>query len=84
MSITNEMLDELHILMMFDLATTQAGIKVHSDAVPELKAAAQRLFEKGLLSQIDGGYLTSLGYEAAQHIQKGVQILDSESLKAGS
>lgn len=75
MSINTDMLDELNILMMFDLTTTQAGIKVHSDATPGAIAAAERLFQKGLLTQADGGYLTSLGYEAAQHVQSGVQIL---------
>jgi len=71
------MLDEMNILMMFDVSTTLAGIKVHSDATPNAIAAAQRLFAKGLLTQADGGYLTTLGYEAAQHLQKSVQILGS-------
>lgn len=77
MTITVDMLDEMNILMMFDVSTTLAGIKVHSDATPNAIAAAQRLFAKGLLTQADGGYLTTLGYEAAQHLQKSVQILGS-------
>lgn len=77
MPITVDMLDEMNILMMFDVSTTLAGIKVHSDATPDAIAAAQRLFEKGLLTQADGGYLTTLGYEAAQHLQSSVQILSS-------
>lgn len=80
MPMTTEILDELNILMMFDLTTTQAGIKVHSDAAPQVIAAAQRLFAKGLLTQEDGGYLTSLGYDAAQHVQSGVLILDTANL----
>lgn len=75
MPITADMLDELNVLMKFDLSTTLAGIKVHSDATPKTIAASQRLFEKGLLTQADGGYLTSLGYEAAQHVQSAVMIL---------
>lgn len=75
MLIPPEMLEELNILMMFDLTTTLAGIKVHSNATPEAIAAAGRLFEKGLLTQVDGGYLTTLGHEAAQHAQSAVQIL---------
>lgn len=81
MSVTNQLADELNILMMFDLSTTQAGIKVHSDAPAPAIAAAQRLFNKGLLTQADGGYLTSLGYDAAQHAQLVVQILSSEKLQ---
>lgn len=75
MKITADMHDEMSLLMKFDLSTTQAGIKVHSGATPEAIAASQRLFEKGLLTQADGGYLTSLGYEAAQHVQSAVLIL---------
>ncbi len=75
MPINTDLRDEMNVLMMFDLSTTQAGIKVHSDASPAVIAAAKRLFGKGLLTQEDGGYLTSLGYEVAQHTQAAVQIL---------
>lgn len=75
MLIPPEMLEELNILMMFDLTTTLAGIKVHSNATPEAIAAAERLFNKGLLTQVDGGYLTTLGHEAAQHAQSAIQLL---------
>lgn len=75
MTISTDTIDELAILMMFDLSTTQVGIKIHSDATEPTKLAANRLFEKGLLTQADGGYLTNLGYEAAQHAQSAVRIL---------
>ncbi len=55
MSISTDMLDEMNVLMKFDLSTTLAGIKVHSDATPATIAASQRLFAKGLLTQADGG-----------------------------
>ena len=45
------------------------------DAAPEIVAAAQRLFDKGLIDQADGGYLTSLGLDAAEHVQNVLQIL---------
>lgn len=77
MLLTVDMLDEMNILMMFDLTTTQVGIKVHSDAAPDAIAAAQRLYNKGLLTQPDGGYLTTLGYETAQHVQGTALILQS-------
>ena len=38
-------------------------------------AAAERLHAKGLLTQPDGGYLTSLGLDAAEHSQTLLTIL---------
>lgn len=73
-----ELMQELDILCRFDLDTTQHGIKVHSDAQPELIAAAERLYHKGLLTQDDGGYLTGLGRDAALHAQTLLQILSAE------
>ena len=72
-----ELVAELNLLNQFDLSTTQTGIKIHHDASPEVIAAAQRLFNKGLISQVDGGYLTDLGYQAAEHSQSLVSILTS-------
>lgn len=71
-----ELLDELHILALFNLATTQEGVKVHQhSAAANLVAATQRLFHKGLVTQEDGGYLTSLGLDAAEHAQALLTIL---------
>ena len=75
MAFTAELKDELEILALFNLSTTQEGIKVHSDARPELVAAAQRLHNKGLTTQTDGGYLTGLGHDAAEHAQALLAIL---------
>lgn len=75
MAFTPELKEELEILAMFNLETTQEGIKVHSDARPELVAATQRLHQKGLVSQEDGGYLTGLGHDAAEHVQNLLTIL---------
>lgn len=66
---------ELNILAQFNLHSTQEGIKVHSSAGPEAIAATQRLFDKGLVSQTDGGYLTGLGLTAAEHAQNLLQIV---------
>ena len=70
-----QLMDELNLLARFNLASTQQGLKIHSSAEPPVIAAAQRLFDKGLLSQADGGYLTSLGNTAAEHAQKLLHIL---------
>ncbi|HEY7884237.1 MAG TPA: TIGR02647 family protein [Cellvibrionaceae bacterium] len=79
MSISSALINELVVLRSFDVSGTQIGIKVHSDAAPELVAAAQRLYEKQLITQPDGGYLTALGFEAAVHAQQALQILTSST-----
>jgi len=75
MLFTSETIEELNLLAHYNLDTNQEGIKVHSSATPEAISAAQRLFEKQLISQIDGGYLTNLGRTAAEHAQAMLQIL---------
>lgn len=78
MHCTQEMVTEINILSLYNLDTNQEGIKVHSSAKPEAIAATQRLFDKGLVSQADGGYLTILGITAAEHAQSLIQILRSD------
>lgn len=67
--------EELNILARFNLETTLEGLKIHSSAEPAVIAAAQRLFDKGLTTQPDGGYLTELGRKAALHAQDLLSIL---------
>lgn len=76
MDITPELVEELHILTLFDLSSTQSGIKVHHTAESDAIAATRRLYQKGLLSRPDGGYLTGLGLDAAEHAQNLLTILD--------
>jgi len=75
MPCTKEMVEEINILSLYNLNTNQEGIKVHSSAKSEVIAATKRLFDKGLVSQADGGYLTILGITAAEHAQNLIQIL---------
>ncbi|MFC6672367.1 TIGR02647 family protein [Marinobacterium aestuariivivens] len=77
MPYTPEMVEELDMLSRFNLATTQQGLKVHHDADPALVAATRRLYDKGLITQVDGGYLTDLGRDAAEHAQAALTILKS-------
>ena len=77
MQLTDELVAEIKFLSLFNLASHQEGVKVHGNADPELIAAAKRLFDKGLVSQSDGGYLTDLGVEAAEQAQKMLTILQS-------
>lgn len=77
MTMKQELVDEIEVLLRYNLDTTQEGIKVHHDAKTELIAATKRLFDKGLVTQHDGGYLTDLGHEAAEHTHAALRILTS-------
>ena len=66
---TTQLMDEVHLLSQFDLHSMQKGIKVHADAATDVRSACQRLHEKGLIDQVDGGYLTHRGVETARHAQ---------------
>lgn len=78
MPITTELVEELKILSLYNLGTTQEGIKIHKTAEPAAIAAAQRLHRKGLITQADGGYLTGLGLDAAMNVQAALTILNTE------
>ncbi len=68
---------EIKVLNLFNLDTSQAGIKAHKDADSDTLNAIQRLYQKGLITQPDGGYLTDLGRHCAEHIQQALRILAS-------
>jgi uncharacterized protein (TIGR02647 family) len=75
MSLTPDLLDELELLNMFSLNTTQQGIKIHHDATPAKIAAGKRLFAKGMITLPDGGYLTPLGQQTSEHAHALVAML---------
>lgn len=78
MPFSSDHIDELNLLAMFGLSSAQEGIKVHQhSAAPEMVTAAERLHQKGLITQKDGGYLTSLGSETAEHAQRVLSVLSS-------
>lgn len=72
---TPDLVDELNTLIRFDLSCNQHGVKVHKTADAAVIAATSRLYGKGLLTQVDGGYLTSLGRNAAEHAQAALALL---------
>lgn len=76
MALTSNVTEEMNLLMQFDTSTTNTGIKVHSSAREEVISACQRLFDKGLIDQRDGGYLTDAGIEALAHLQALTALLD--------
>lgn len=75
MHYTKEQMAELDILIQYSLDSTNQGIKVHSTAPEDQINAVERLFDKGLVSQVDGGYLTDLGRKAAEHAQALILML---------
>jgi uncharacterized protein (TIGR02647 family) len=75
MSLTPAFLEELKLLNMFNLNTTQQGIKIHHDATAAKVDAGKRLHSKGMITRADGGYLTPLGQQMAEHVQALVTLL---------
>ena len=82
MPYTPDLVHELNTLIRFDLETSQQGIKVHKNADPQVIAATRRLHDKGLLTLVDGGYLTGLGRDAAEHAQALLTILTATASEA--
>ena len=70
---------ELEFLARYDLGSYQAGIKVHHDAPTDVIGAAERLHQKGMVSQSDGGYLTDRGIEVAESLQRVLDSVGSNS-----
>jgi len=79
MNYTQDNLAELDVLILYDLSNTQKGIKIHKTADETKIAAAKRLFAKGFITQADGGYLTTLGSEAAEQAQSLYTMLNAHS-----
>lgn len=75
MPYTPELIAELDLLALYNLGNSQEGLKVHNNATSKCQEAITRLYEKGLVNQPDGGYLTSLGRDAAEHAQALLTIL---------
>ncbi len=78
MSLSREFLEDLELLNLFNLESSQGGIKIHHEAAPERIASAKRLFERNFITLEDGGYLTTLGLEAAAHTQALVTMLQAK------
>ena len=83
MHYNSEQTAELNILVQYSLDSNQ-GIKVHSTASEEKIAAVERLFDKGLVTQVDGGYLTDIGKKAAEHAQALILMLSAHDQNIAS
>ena len=77
MDLKHDLFEEIKLLNMYKLNNISEGLKIHHDAGDKRIAAAQRLNEKNLTTLEDGGYLTQLGIQAAEHTQALITILQS-------
>ncbi|MFY2509083.1 TIGR02647 family protein [Vibrio pectenicida] len=82
MKYTTEKIAELNLLLQFDINSAATGIKVHNDASDDIQSAIGRLFDKGLCTLPDGGYLTDEGIEVAEHADKVLRVLSSSAKPA--
>lgn len=73
--ITTELKGELELLLKFPNDSLNQGLKIHQDAEPGIVEAAQRLYDKGIVTQVDGGYLTPLGHDLQEHAYTLVSAL---------
>ncbi len=78
MSLSSKFLEDLELLNLFNLDSSQGGITIHHEAPPERIASAKRLFTQNIISLEDGRYLTSLGLEAAAHAQALLTMLQAK------
>ncbi|MDR6982946.1 uncharacterized protein (TIGR02647 family) [Rheinheimera pacifica] len=76
MPISPQLNAEIRVLTLFNLDSAMEGIKVHKSADTDTLAAIKRLYDKGLVTQKDGGYLTDLGIHCAEHLQTALRILN--------
>jgi uncharacterized protein (TIGR02647 family) len=76
LTFSHDSLEELNLLLQFNDATHDSGIKVHSSARQEVIQACQNLHANGLVDQADGGYLTDAGIEALGHAQTLAGLLE--------
>ena len=73
---SEELFDEIKLLAKFPEESHMEGLKIHHDADKILVKSARSLFDKGLVSQTDGGYLTDSGREMAEHLHTVLDTLD--------
>lgn len=76
MEFTDPLIHELNLLIKFP-DTSMEGLKIHHTADPSIISASKRLFDKGLITQKDGGYLTDLGRESAHSASVLISLLTS-------
>lgn len=69
--------DELKLLAKFPEESHLEGLKIHHNAEPDIIKSAQSLFNKGMITQVDGGYLTDSGREMVEHLHTVLDTLST-------
>jgi uncharacterized protein (TIGR02647 family) len=67
MYIDQEIVEELNLLMRFSRSSSLGSLDIPENGSPAIRSAAQRLFQKGIITQSDGGSLTESGLQAAEY-----------------
>lgn len=82
MALPENIMQEIHVLALFNPASSLEGIKVHHSAEPSAIAATKRLFDKNLLTLPDGGYLTTEGQIVVGHLDSLLTVLNNSETAA--
>jgi uncharacterized protein (TIGR02647 family) len=72
---SDTLFEEMKLLAKFPTHSQLEGIKVHHDASQAVIEASKSLFDKGLISLPDGGYLTDSGIETVDHLHRVLATL---------
>jgi len=75
---SEDLFDELKLLSKFPEESHIEGLKIHHDADEILIKSARSLFDKGMVSQTDGGYLTDSGREMVEHLHTVLDTLEQK------
>ena len=74
----DSLFEDIKLLAKFPEESHIEGLKVHNDADPAMISSAKSLFNKGLTTQNDGGYLTDSGREMAEHLHTVLDTLNQK------
>ena len=72
-----KLFEEIKLLAKFPEESHMEGLKIHHDADPALIESAKSLFNKGIITQDDGGYLTDSGREMAEHLHTVLDTINN-------
>ena len=75
----DSLLEEMKLLSQFPEESHLEGLKIHNKASKETIDAAKSLYNKGMTSQIDGGYLTDSGRELVEKLHSVLDALNQKS-----
>jgi len=77
-SYPDNLFEEIKLLAKFPQESHLEGLKIHHNAAPQMIDAAKALFNKGLTTQTDGGYLTDSGREMAEHLHTVLNTMNQQ------